>query len=171
MYLHALTPFREVIKKHAKQEKVTMITPTEAGKKITIKAIITTGGKPLIDALIYLYHTSDKGWYSDTGAHILMREGDVQHARLFCYLKTNSKGEFEIETIQPKGYPNSDLPAHIHIAAWKNNDNVYGMPGELLFDDDPRLTTERRNRSLQEGFMIEKIQALLINPFTFITYN
>jgi protocatechuate 3,4-dioxygenase beta subunit len=156
MHLHALTPFRDVIKKYAQQEKVTMVTPTEPGKRVTVKVTITTGNKPLNDALVYLYHTSAKGWYSDTGAHIHLYEGDVRHARLFCYVKTDDKGKIEIETIQPAGYPNSDLPAHIHIAVSKNGVNVSGVPGELLFDDDPRLTPERKNRSLQEGFMIEK---------------
>jgi protocatechuate 3,4-dioxygenase beta subunit len=156
MYLHSLTPFREVIAKHAKPGKATMVTPSEPGKKITVKAIIHTDGKALDDALVYLYHTSDKGWYSDTGAHIRAYEGDVRHARLFCYVKTDGQGQFEIETIQPKGYPNSDLPAHIHIEVSKNGEHIPGLPGELLFDDDPRLTADRRSRSLQEGFIIEK---------------
>src|SRR5690348_14872740 len=78
MYLHSLTPFREVIAKHAKAEEITIVTPNEPGKKITVKAVITTeDGKPLDNALVYLYHTSDKGWYSDTGAHIRAYEGDV----------------------------------------------------------------------------------------------
>ena len=157
MYLHSLTPFRDVIAKHAKAEKITMVTPNEPGKKITVKAIITTAdGKPLDNALVYLYHTSDKGWYSDTGAHIRAYEGDVRYARLFCYVKTDNKGQFEIETSQPKGYPNSDLPAHIHMEVSKNGEHVAGLPGELLFDDDPRLTSERRARSVQEAFVIEK---------------
>jgi len=165
MYLHSLTPFRDVIAKHAKPEKITMVTPNEPGKKITVKAIITTeDGKPLDSALVYLYHTSDKGWYSDTGAHIRAYEGDVRHARLFCYVKTDNKGQFEIETIEPKGYPNSDLPAHIHMEVSKNGEHISGLPGELLFDDDPRLTPDRRTRSLQEGFVIEKDTGTPGNP-------
>jgi protocatechuate 3,4-dioxygenase beta subunit len=157
MSLHSLTPFRDVIAKHAKPGKVIMVTPAEPGKKITVKAGLKTAeGKPLDNALVYLYHTSDKGWYSDTGAHILSREGDVRHARLFCYVKTDAEGRFEIETIQPRGYPNSDLPAHIHINVSKNGEHVPGVPGEFLFDDDPRLTPERRSRSLQEGFVVAK---------------
>lgn len=157
MYLHSKTAFREVIKKQAKPGKVTMVIKDEPGKKITVRSVITTeDGKPLDNAVVYLYHTSDKGWYSDTAAHIVTGKGDHGHARLFCYVKTDSKGQFEIETIQAKGYPNSDLPAHIHIEAWKNGNHVDGVPGELLFDDDPRLTPERKTRSIREGFLIEK---------------
>src|SRR5678816_2808959 len=57
MYLHSLTPFREVIAKHAKPQKVTMVTANEPGKKITVKAVVTAeSGKPLDNALVYLYH-------------------------------------------------------------------------------------------------------------------
>jgi len=164
MFLHPFTEFREIIKRHAKAETVTMISPVEPGKKIKVKGSITTGnGKALNDALVYVYHTSDKGWYSDTAAHIQQYEGDTRHARLFAYLKTDDKGEFEFETIQPKGYPNSDLPAHIHIMVWKDG-NIVGIPGELLFDDDPRLIPERRFRSLGEGFLIEKNSGTLQRP-------
>ena len=157
MFLHPLTGFREVIKNHAKAGKVTMVCLTEPGKKITVKGLMQTSeGKALNDALVYVYHTSDKGWYSDTSAHISAFEGDKRHARLFAYLKTDDKGLFEFETIQPKGYPNSDLPAHIHISVWKDGQIIGGVPGELLFDDDPRLTPERRSRSLSDGFLIEK---------------
>lgn len=36
MFLHPLTEFREVIKRHAKTEKVTMVSPVEPGKKIKV---------------------------------------------------------------------------------------------------------------------------------------
>jgi protocatechuate 3,4-dioxygenase beta subunit len=168
MFLHSQIPFREIIKKHATTGKVRIITEAEPGKKITVKGVIQRhDAKPLSDALLYFYHTSDKGWYSDTAAHISGYEGDPQHARLFGYLKTDSKGQFEFETIQPKGYPNSDLPAHIHIMLWKDGRVVNRIPGELLFDDDPRLTADRRSRSLNEGFLIEKNSGSLQQPVYF----
>jgi protocatechuate 3,4-dioxygenase beta subunit len=98
---------------------------------------------------------------------VLQNEGDMRHARLFGYLKTDSDGKFEFETIQPRGYPNSDLPAHIHITVWKNASLLNGVSGELLFDDDPRLTPERRQRSLSEGFLIEKNKGTLQVPVYF----
>lgn len=157
MQLHSLTPFREVIKKHAKAEKINIVTADEPGKRITVKGEVTgADGKPLKDLLVYVYQTSDKGWYADTAAHVLAMGGDVRHARLFGYLKTDDHGRFEYETIQPKGYPKSDLPAHIHIAMWAGKQPVYGLPGELLFDDDPRLAPERRKTAERDGFIIAK---------------
>jgi protocatechuate 3,4-dioxygenase beta subunit len=168
MYLHSQTPFRQVIKKHAKTGRVKIITNTEPGKKITVRGKIeTSSDKTLNNALVYFYHTSDKGWYSDTAAHIFTREGDMGHARLFGYLKTDNKGEFEFETIQPKGYPRSDLPAHIHLMLWKDDNIVTGVPNELQFDDDPRLTPDRRSRSLKDGNLIEKNSGTATNPVYF----
>jgi protocatechuate 3,4-dioxygenase beta subunit len=172
MALHLVPGFREVIRKHAKAEKITIVTPDEPGKKITVKGVIhTRDNKPLSDALIYVYQTSDKGWYSDTAAHVAMNSGDTRHARLFGYLKTDNEGRFAFETIQPKGYPNSDLPAHIHVAVWKDGQQASGVPGELLFDDDPRLTPERKSRSLSEGYLIEKNSGTIEKPVYLYTIN
>lgn len=157
MALHPITEFREVIKKHAKAEKVKMITDDEPGTRITVKAVVKTkSGELLKNAVVYLYQTSDKGWYASDRPHVGGNEGDHRHARLFTYVKTNDKGEFEIYTILPKGYPDSDLPAHIHVQMWKDGNNIPGVPGELLFDEDERLTPSRKQRALQEGFLIEK---------------
>jgi len=157
MHLHSLTEFREIIKKHARPGKLLMVTDDEPGRKITVKGSVKRkNGEPVTDALVYLYQTSARGWYADTAPHVNQMEGDMRHARLFAYLKTDDKGEFELLTVQPKGYPRSDLPAHIHIMMWKEGKYLAGIPGELLFDDDERLTPERRRASIANGFLIEK---------------
>ena len=91
------------------------------------------------------------------------------HARLFGYLKTDSRGGFEFETIQPRGYPGSDFPGHIHIMVWKNGEPITGMPNEFQFEDDPRLTPDRKARSLREGNMIEKNSGTENKPVYFYT--
>lgn len=157
MYLHSLTPFREVIKANAKAGRISIVTDNEPGVRITIKgSVLDKKRAPLKNLNIYVYQTSDKGWYSDTAAHILIYEGDIRHARLFGYLKTDDKGEFSFETIKPKGYPRSDLAAHIHIHLWSEDSRPINGPGELQFDDDPRMTPERRKKSLSDGYLISK---------------
>lgn len=157
MYLHSLTPFREVIRANAKAGKLSLVTDNEPGIRITVKGLIVDKkGMPQKDITVYVYHTSDKGWYSDTGVHILMNSGDVNHARLFGYLKTDEVGKFEFTSIKAKGYPKSDLAAHIHIHFWSANASFLHGPGELQFDDDPRMTPERRQRSLADGYLIVK---------------
>lgn len=165
MHLHSLTEFREIIKKNAGPGKLVMVTEDEPGRKITVKGSVKRkNGEPVTDALVYLYQTSARGWYADTAPHVNRMEGDMRHARLFAYLKTDDKGEFELLTVQPKGYPRSDLPAHIHIMMWKEDKYLAGIPGELLFDDDERLTPERRRRSVADGFLIEKNSGTEANP-------
>ncbi|HYG49578.1 MAG TPA: hypothetical protein VD905_01695 [Flavobacteriales bacterium] len=169
MDLHSLTAFREVIKKHAPTGKVKMITDAEPGKRITVKCeLIDIKGKPVDGATVYVYQTSDKGWYADTAAHILVNSGDFNHARLFAYVKTDAKGRIEIETIQPKGYPRSDLPAHIHIHVTKGTYS-YRVAGELQFDDDERLTPARRKHSQEERYIISKNSGTNERPVYF--YN
>jgi protocatechuate 3,4-dioxygenase beta subunit len=156
MYLHSLTPFREMIKRNATAEEITIAAPNEPGVQIVVNGTVTDkSGMPLNDILIYFYHTSDQGWYSDTAVHILVREGDHRHARLFGYVKTDAQGKFTIHTIRPNGYPKSDLAAHIHIQMWKaDGTQLPGIPGELQFADDIRMTTVRRKRSIAEGFLV-----------------
>lgn len=166
MSLHSITAFREVVKRHAKPGPLTIVTNSEVGVRITVNGtVVSNSGAPLKDVLIYFYQTSDKGWYSDTTVHISGNEGDHRHARLFGYLKTDYKGAFTFTTIRPQGYPQSDLPAHIHIQLWDSNSNLLiGAPGELLFDDDPRMTPARRQRSLSEGFLIAPNQGSKEKP-------
>ena len=158
MPLHSLTAFRELIKQNARAERIKLTPPGEPGLNITVQgAVADRDGRPVRDALIYVYQTSAKGWYADTAAHILMREGDMGHARLFGYLKTDREGRFAFETIRPAGYPKSDLPAHIHIALWAaGGQPIHGMPGELLFEEDERLTPERKKQALDYGYVVAK---------------
>ncbi|MBL7829021.1 MAG: hypothetical protein JNJ57_20470 [Saprospiraceae bacterium] len=158
MKLHSLTAFRELIKVHAKSEPLTITVPDEPGLKTTIKAKATDrNGAPMADVLVYFYQTDTKGWYADTAAHVRMNEGDMRHARLFGYVKTDREGKFEFHTIRPNGYPNSELPAHIHLHFWRSDGTVvHGMPDELLFEEDERLTPERKKAALSSGFIISK---------------
>ena len=111
--IHPETEFRELIKKFCKAETISISTDTIPGKKIkVIGSVRNAEGGPVNNALIYLYHTDSRGWYAVDAPHVLQYEGDVRHARLFGYVKTDKDGKFELHTIKPAGYPQSDLPAH-----------------------------------------------------------
>lgn len=113
-----------------------------------------TDGKPVADALVYLYHTDSRGWYAADAPHVLQYEGDVRHARLFGYVKTDKDGKFELHTIKPAGYPKSDLPAHIHVHVSMQGYSSFGT--EFLFDDDERLKGSIREEAIRNRFMISK---------------
>ncbi len=156
MKLHSLTSFRDLIKRFAKQEKITLVSSTEPGTHVTIKGNIAgKNSKPSGNVLVYVYHTDNKGWYSDTAPHVQVMEGDRGHARIFGYFKTNDDGSFEFHTIHPQGYPKSDLPQHIHFEVFTSNgENL--LVTELLFDDDARLAPVIRERFKNEGAVISK---------------
>ena len=114
--IHPLTEFRELIKINSGAGILKITTPDEPGKKIRVIATVSDkNGNPVASALVYLYQTDSKGWYAADSPHVLQYEGNIRHTRLFGYAKTDSKGNIELHTVKPSGYPSSDLPAHIHV--------------------------------------------------------
>jgi protocatechuate 3,4-dioxygenase beta subunit len=153
--IHPLTDFRELIKANSSADIITIASPDEPGKKIRVLGTVTDKeGKPVINALVYLYQTDYRGWYAADAPHVIANEGDMRHARLFGYVKTDANGKFELHTVKPHGYPNSDLPAHIHMHVDMAGYKPYVT--EFLFDDDERLAGKIRERAVQESFLIAK---------------
>jgi protocatechuate 3,4-dioxygenase beta subunit len=167
--VHPETEFRELIKKYCTSEIISIATDTIPGRKIkVIGTIKNTDGKPIADALVYLYHTDARGWYAADAPHVSINEGDMRHARLFGYVKTDKGGKFELHTIKPSGYPQSDLPAHIHVHIEANG--YQSVITEFLFDDDERLVGKIRENSTKNNFMIskpEKAESPLAQKFTY----
>jgi len=133
-----------------------------------IGTVKDTDSKPVAGALVYLYHTDSRGWYAADAPHVLLNEGDIRHARLFGYVKTDKNGMFELHTIKPSGYPQSDLPAHIHVHVSANGYRSFGT--EFLFDDDERLVGKIRENSIRNDFMIskpEKTTAPFVRQFSY----
>ena len=167
--VHPETSFREIIEKYSKAEVISITSDTIPGKKIkVIGTVKDTDGKPVVGALVYLYHTDSRGWYAADAPHISMNEGDMRHARLFGYIKTNKDGKFELHTIKPAGYPKSDLPAHIHVHVSAEGYSDFGT--EFLFDDDERLVGKIRENSIRNDFMIatpEKTESPFAQKFSY----
>ena len=153
--IHPDTRFRELINKNS-NDKILVIAPEdEPGKKIKVIGTVKNGsGQIVADALVYLYQTDSRGWYSADAPHVQMYEGDMRHARLFGYVKTNKQGQFELHTVKPSGYPQSDLPAHIHVHVTANGYRAY--VNEFLFDDDDRLVGNIRANAQGNDFIISK---------------
>ena len=155
---HEWPRFRKLIHDSAQLPPLTSVSEDEPGERLTVTGRVVDGnGQPVKAAVLYFYQTSGKGWYSDRAAHIGGMEGDRRYARLFGYLKTDAEGRFELRTIRPEGYPNSDLPAHIHVEVEPVAHQPARLITEIQFDDDPRLTAEWRKRSQQERFIIAKV--------------
>ena len=151
--LRPYTEFRELIRDHATASKTFIAPRGEPGERLIVAGrVLDQKDAPREKVLVYAYHTSAKGWYSDKAPHIGGNSGDTKHARLFGYCRTDAEGRFELDTIRPAGYPRSDLPQHIHFALTGEDKSDDG--GEIWFDDDPRLTAEQRAKSVQESCTI-----------------
>jgi len=167
--IHPETSFRNMIEGYCNAGTISIATDTIPGKKIKVTGSVkNTAGKPIADALVYLYHTDSRGWYAADAPHVLQYEGDIRHARLFGYVKTDKDGKFELHTVKPAGYPKSDLPAHIHVHVSTGGYKSFGT--EFLFDDDERLVGEIRANSIRNKFMIakpEKTSAPFLQQFSY----
>jgi protocatechuate 3,4-dioxygenase beta subunit len=153
--LHPQTSFRELIKEYCTAAPLTITTSAEPGRKIKVTCSIqNASGEPVTGALVYLYQTDSKGWYAADAPHVLTNEGDMGHARLFGYVKTDAGGQFELFTVKPSGYPRSDLPAHIHVHVSAPGYRPYIT--EFLFDDDERLMGKIRDDAMRNQFLIAK---------------
>jgi protocatechuate 3,4-dioxygenase beta subunit len=153
--LHPLTSFRDQIKNHADNSVLMISEDQEPGKKIKVTGTVKDkDGKAVASALVYLYQTDTRGWYAADAPHVNLREGDMRHARLFGYALTDKNGQFILHTIKPSGYPQSDLPAHIHVHISAEGYQPYVT--EFLFDDDKRLVGEIREQAKGNHFVIAK---------------
>ena len=156
IYVHSSqTRFRDLIHKYSSDKVLTITADDEPGKKIKVLCTVKNeAGQAMADALVYLYQTDSRGWYAADAPHVQLNEGDMRHARLFGYVKTNNQGQFELRTVKPSGYPQSDLPAHIHVHVTASGYTAY--VNEFLFDDDERLVGNVRTNAQRNNFMISK---------------
>ena len=123
---------------------------SEDGQKLIVSGKVFGPDKSTYasDVVIYYYHTDQKGYYSpgtytDAGAH--------KHGRLRGWVKTGKDGSYKIYTSRPAQYPDHKIEAHIHVLIKEPDlDKPYWID-EWVFDDDPLLTSELRNRFQKRG--------------------
>jgi protocatechuate 3,4-dioxygenase, beta subunit len=121
----------------------------ENGPRLQIAGMVykADGITPAPDVVLYLYHTDQTGLYTtrQTEAGWGKRHGYIRG-----WLKTNEKGEYRVTTLKPAPYPRAAAPAHIHITLKEPDKNEYWID-DFVFDDDPLLTPEVRNRQKNRG--------------------
>jgi protocatechuate 3,4-dioxygenase beta subunit len=59
---------------------------------------------------------------------------------------TNVNGEYEIRSIRPAKYPNSNAPAHIHAAVKTPANDIYWI-SDFVFKDDPAIGKNYRSNN------------------------
>jgi len=119
------------------------------GPKMVISGVIyqVDGKTPAKDVVLYIYHTDQKGEYTDKDHG---RGWERRHGYIRGWMKTNEKGQYRFYTLQPASYPNTTAVKHIHPTIKEPGKNEYWID-EFIFDDDPFLTPERRKEHQQRG--------------------
>jgi protocatechuate 3,4-dioxygenase beta subunit len=148
--LRELTVFHHLVRDRAPRGEVSLLPPGEPGQPFVVRGTVKDQhGKPVVDALVYAYQTSSKGWYSDRAPHFSGMDANELHARLFGYVRTDAAGKFVLNTIRPGGYPRSTVPEHIHLHIDLGKQSL--LVGGIVFDDDARAARARRARQGREG--------------------
>jgi protocatechuate 3,4-dioxygenase beta subunit len=121
----------------------------EHGPKLVVSGTVYKhdGKTPAPDVVIYVYQTDQTGQYRKTGNETGWGQ---RHGSIRGWLKTNAKGEYRFYTIRPASYSQTGPPAHIHITVKEPDKNEYYID-DFLFDDDPFLTKEDRQRQQNRG--------------------
>ncbi len=118
--------------------------PDEPGERLRVTGTVFApdGETPVAGALLYVYHTDVRGFYSGTTT-------SPSDPRLEAHLRTGADGRYEVRTIKPGAYPDGGPPAHIHYVI-----SGAGYPEQrhdLHFEGDPRITESHAERSRQQG--------------------
>ncbi len=125
-----------------------LVMAGEPGEPMVIRGVIfkKDGKTPAPDVILYVYQTDNKGLYS-TGKN---QTHAVRHGHIRGWVKSNARGEYEIRTIRPASYPNSNNPQHIHPIIYEPDKGYYWID-EYVFDDDPLLALSERSRIDNRG--------------------
>jgi protocatechuate 3,4-dioxygenase beta subunit len=105
------------------------------------------GRTPAPGVILYAYHTDARGIYPPTSAANVHAR---RHGRLRGWVKTNERGEYKFVTIKPASYPNSAIPAHIHLIVKEADKNEYYID-DFEFEGDDFLTQGERARRRKAG--------------------
>ncbi len=121
----------------------------DPGPKIEISGVIykPDGKTPAKDVILYIYHTDQAGLYAQKGNETGWGK---RHGYIRGWIRTNEKGEYKFYTLVPASYPNSKNPKHIHPTIKEVGFSEYWID-EFVFDDDPLLPNEERNRKQPVG--------------------
>jgi len=127
--------------------KTVIVSGKEPGEPLIISGRIFApdGQSPLEGITLFVYQTDATGVYSGTA-----RNGDNRNTRIHGAMRTDAEGRYEFRTIKPGSYPRSRNPAHIHAYISGPGYPEYWID-EYLFDDDPFVTDDVKQRSGNKG--------------------
>lgn len=123
---------------------MTIAGPGEPGERLRLRGRMfqSDGKTPYPGVVIYAYHTNEKGIYAKKGDESGIHR---RHGHLHAWCRTDAQGWYSIRTIRPAGYPDSRIPAHIHLVIWKPDGSEPYYIEDTVFDDDPLVDGQYRS--------------------------
>jgi protocatechuate 3,4-dioxygenase beta subunit len=110
----------------------------EPGQPMKIEgAVVDRRGRTVSGVIVYAYHTNAQGVYPTDDR--FRGQAAFRHGLLRGWAQTDGQGRYSFETIRPAGYPNTDLPEHVHMHVIEVGRCTYYID-DIMFEDDPRLT-------------------------------
>jgi protocatechuate 3,4-dioxygenase beta subunit len=120
----------------------------EPGAPMRIEGTVIDGqGVPAAGIIVYAYHTDNRGIYPRDPS---MSDPAARHGRLRAWVMTDHDGRYVFDTIRPAGYPNTRIPAHVHMHIIEPECCTYYID-EINFSDDDRLPAGDRERRHARG--------------------
>jgi protocatechuate 3,4-dioxygenase beta subunit len=92
--------------------------------------------------VVYAYHTNAEGIYPRDDK--LRGQPAYGHGKLRSWVQADKDGRYRFDTVRPGGYPNSEMPQHVHMHVIEPGRCTYYID-DIVFEDDPRLTAEKRD--------------------------
>ncbi len=128
---------------------VTLPDFNETGPQVEISGTVyKADGKTLApNVVLYIYHTDQTGHYSPKGN---ATGWGKRHGYIRGWVKTNAKGEYKFYTLRPAAYPEGNAAAHIHAIVKEHGKSDYWID-EYVFDDDPLVSPDFKNKMPQRG--------------------
>lgn len=111
--------------------------------RVLIRGVMfeSDGKTPAKNTVMYFYHTDETGRYTKRGDE--PRDSFAWwHGKQRGWLKTNERGEYEINTIKPAPYPDHSEPAHIHAIVKSPVQKHCYYISDFVFQGDKLLTPE-----------------------------
>ncbi len=123
--------------------QIKIVADTATGQRIIIRGIVyqSDGKTPAANVQMYFYQTDNSGRYSKHGNED-RKSFAWWHGYTREFLKTNDKGEYEINTIKPTPYPARTEPAHIHCIVKSPKQKRCYYIADFVFTDDELLTPD-----------------------------
>ncbi len=115
--------------------------------KITGTVFQKDGKTPAENVILYIYHTNREGFYEKKGDE---KGWARRHGFIRGWIITGKDGKYTFYTFRPAAYPDGSEPEHIHLTVKEPGTNEYYLD-DYVFEDDPLLTRERRERLRNRG--------------------